>query len=522
MPGTFVAQSHTAIMQSAIPKKFLYPLFTFVVSMLITSTVLFLAYKSQLKYVQSLVSNLAEQQTENLAQALQSDLHFIGAGANFFHATDSEDWHQFSVFADELIASSDSLVSLQWMQRVSQQQLESHVSQVRQRFPEFSPYTVPKHGPKTLGYIMPNNEDIYIASDIYPRDEANLKLLGFYSSRTRFQLVLDGIRASGLPNVSDKVRLIQDGLDRSVKKEGLLVYHPVFKGDKQERLIGVVIGVIRTTRYFDGLIGRTASGEELLVKVTDMGFEAEDDPILYQSPHWEERQGFEISKKVVLPNREWIVDFKLANRVTNNDILVLQGVGLGGLVIACLLSYIVFLSVRDKEYLSILLDERTKELQFMVNHDSLTGVLNRRAFNDRLLDLVRNETVFTLVGFDIDKFKRINDSFGHVAGDEMLIHVANVVEQQLMPDDELVRMGGDEFCIVSTITEPNELFHYLNGIGRAVATSVHLYGDKRIQCTLSIGAAIRTSETEEEIQNKADSQLYKSKQAGRNCVSIAE
>ncbi|MDN3684558.1 hypothetical protein QW180_17085 [Vibrio sinaloensis] len=52
--------------------------------MLITSTVLFLAYKSQLKYVQSLVSNLAEQQTENLAQALQSDLHFIGAGANFF------------------------------------------------------------------------------------------------------------------------------------------------------------------------------------------------------------------------------------------------------------------------------------------------------------------------------------------------------------------------------------------------------------------------------------------------------
>ncbi|MDN3684559.1 hypothetical protein QW180_17090 [Vibrio sinaloensis] len=50
-----------------------------------------------------------------------------------------------------MIASSDSLVSLQWMQRVSQQQLESHVSQVRQRFPEFSPYTVPKHGPKNTG-----------------------------------------------------------------------------------------------------------------------------------------------------------------------------------------------------------------------------------------------------------------------------------------------------------------------------------------------------------------------------------
>lgn len=522
MLGTFVAQSHKAIMQSGIPKKLLYPLFTFVVCTFITSTVLYLAYQSQLKYARSLFSNLAEQQAENLSQALESDLHFIGAGANFFHSTKPDDWEQFAVFAKELLASSDTLVSLQWMQRVSKEQLESHVAEVRKRFPQFTPYTVPKHGPKTMGYVMPNGEDIYIASDIFPQDKANLQLLGFYSSRTRFQLILEGIQATGLPNVSDKVRLIQDGLDRNIKKAGLLVYHPVFKGGERERLIGVVIGVIRTTRYFDGLISRTATGEDLLVKVTDMGFEAEDDPILYQSPEWTSSRGLEVTKTVVLPNREWVVDFKLASRVTNNDTLVLQGIGVGGFVIACLMSYIVFLSVRDKEYLSILLDERTKELQFMVNHDALTGVLNRRAFSERILELVGNDAVFTLVGFDIDRFKRINDNFGHVAGDEMLIHVTRVVEQQLMANDELVRVGGDEFCILSTITEPNQLLHYLQGIGRAVASSSHLYGDKRIQCTLSFGAAIRVTESEEEILNKADTQLYKSKQAGRNCVSIAE
>ncbi|NOH80515.1 sensor domain-containing diguanylate cyclase [Vibrio sp. RE86] len=503
-------------------KKFLYPILTFFMTAIVTSYAVYFAYQTQHEHTVSLVDNLAEQQAENLQQIVESDLHFIGAGANFYHSTERADWDRFSVFADQLVAQSETLIGLQWMQKVEREQVESHIVQVRKTFPSFELYTVPKDGPKTKGYIMANNEPIFVASDIFPRNEQNIALLGFYSSRLRFQLVLDGLLATGEPNVSDKVRLLQDGLDRTLKKTGMLVYHPVFDINNEDELVGVVVGVIRTTKYFEGLVQRTGAEQDLLVKVVDMGFDAEDDPVLYQSEQWDETRGIEITKRVTLPNREWLVDFKLARDITDNDKLVLRWISIAGLVIACLLSYIVLLLVREKEHLAILLDERTKELQFMVDHDTLTGLYNRRAFNRILADLVQREQSFSLVGFDIDKFKMINDFFGHIAGDEMLIHVAKIVQEQLSEDEVFVRMGGDEFCIISPKTDSAELFRYLNNIGRIVATSVHQFGDEKIRCTLSIGAAIRVLDSEEEILQAADAQLYKSKQAGRNCVTVAE
>lgn len=491
-------------------------------TVIVTSYAVYFAYQTQHEYTVSLVDNLADQQAENLQQIVESDLHFIGAGANFYHSTERADWDRFSVFADQLVAQSETLIGLQWMQKVEKAQVESHIAQVRKTFPNFDLYTVPKDGPKTKGYIMPNNEPIFVASDIFPRNEQNIALLGFYSSRLRFQLVLDGLLATGEPNVSDKVRLLQDGLDRTLKKTGMLVYHPVFDINNEDELVGVVVGVIRTTKYFEGLVQRSGAEQDLLIKVVDMGFDAEDDPVLYQSEQWEETSGIEITKRVTLPNREWLVDFKLAREITDNDKLVLKWISIAGLVIACLLSYIVLLLIREKEHLAVLLDERTQELQFMVDHDTLTGLYNRRAFNRILADLVQREQSFSLVGFDIDKFKMINDFFGHVAGDEMLMHVARIVQEQLAEDEVFVRMGGDEFCIISPKTDSAELFRYLNNIGRIVATSVHQFGDEKIRCTLSIGAAIRVLDSEEEILQAADAQLYKSKQAGRNCVTVAE
>ncbi|MEF1186947.1 sensor domain-containing diguanylate cyclase, partial [Vibrio sinaloensis] len=94
-------------------KKILYPLIAFLATTLITSLLVYYSYKSQLKYSSALFNNLAQQQTENLSQVLTSDLHFIGAGANFFHATKPENWGQFHLFAEELVSSSDTLIGLQ-------------------------------------------------------------------------------------------------------------------------------------------------------------------------------------------------------------------------------------------------------------------------------------------------------------------------------------------------------------------------------------------------------------------------
>jgi len=509
-------------MQRFTQKKFLYPALTFIFTVLVTTYAVHFVYQTQVDHTVSMVNKLADQQAENLQQVVESDLHFIGAGANFYHSTERDNWSRFPVFAEELVSQSETLIALQWMQRVEEQDISRHITDVRGTFPGFELYTIPKDGPKTYGYIMPDNEPIYVASDIYPRNEANIGLLGFYSSRLRFQLVLDGLTATGEPNVSDKVRLLQDGLDKNLQKTGMLVYHPVFDIDNDQELIGVVVGVIRTTHYFEGLIKRTATEQDLLIKVIDMGFDAEDDPILYQSDAWDSTEGIEITKRVTLPNREWLVDFKLVNSVTDNERFVLTWITIAGFVIAALLSYIVLLLVREKEHLALLLDERTKELRFMVDHDSLTGLYNRRAFNRFLSDQVEREQTFALVGFDIDKFKSINDHFGHVAGDEMLVFVANTVQALLDEGDIFVRMGGDEFCIITATVDPDKLFAYLNNICRVVASSTHVFGENKIRCTLSVGAAIRMLETEEQILQAADAQLYKSKQAGRNCVTVAD
>jgi len=296
----------------------------------------------------------------------------------------------------------------------------------------------------------------------------------------------------------------------------------VFDLESNQDLIGVVVGVIRTTRYFDNLVTRTSAEQELLIKVTDLGFDAEDDPTLYESDGFAHSDGMLISKTVTLPNREWVIEFKLVERMTNNDLLVLKSVAIGGLAVACLFAYVVFLQVREKEHLSILLDERTQELQFLVNHDSLTGLFNRRAFSEQLHRNIIGKQEFGLAAFDVDNFKNINDSFGHVVGDEMLIHVARVVEKHLEPGDMFIRTGGDEFAILSSKSDRDAFYDYLRRIGEAVETSQLECGEHTVKCTLSIGGIIRTTESEEDALQKVDVQLYRSKHAGRNQVSVAE
>ncbi len=73
------------------------------------------------------------------------------------------------------------MIGLQWMQRVEREDLDAHIAKMRQTYPDYQIFTVPKDQPKTFGYILENNTPVYVATDIYPRTQANLSLLGFTS-----------------------------------------------------------------------------------------------------------------------------------------------------------------------------------------------------------------------------------------------------------------------------------------------------------------------------------------------------
>ncbi|MBY7788643.1 sensor domain-containing diguanylate cyclase [Vibrio fluvialis] len=496
------------------------PLSITCITLLFTVSVVSVAYLVQQRYTKTMFENLADRQVQSLQQFVNSDIHFIGSGANFFHSVSPMSWSRFRLYANELLKGSKSLIGLQWLQRVEEKNIPAYEAKMRKRYPDFSIYTVPEGGAIVPGYHL-DGKPIFVVTDIVPRTPANMGLLGFYASRERFELAVDYISTTTQPSVSDKIRLLQDGRDSSVPKDGLLIYHPVFD-QYRHHLLGVMVGVIRLSVYFDELVLKTAAEHQMALRVVDTGFDSEDDPVLYQSDNWQHGEGLQVTRRVELPNREWLVDFRLPQPLTQNDKWILIGLGIGGGMISLLLGFVSHLLIREKETLNTKLEERTKELRFMVEHDSLTGIFNRRAFN-RILDVyVRDQKPFTLVSFDIDNFKSINDRYSHLAGDQVLVAVTKTIETLLDPADIFVRTGGDEFSILCHVTEPEQLKSYLETIRRTVELSRFDTDYHQLSVSLSIGAAINEGYSEQELLQRADTMLYESKAKGRNQVSIAD
>ncbi|WP_337924435.1 sensor domain-containing diguanylate cyclase [Vibrio fluvialis] len=299
-----------------------------------------MAYLVQQRYTKTMFENLADRQVQSLQQFVNSDIHFIGSGANFFHSVSPMNWSRFRIYASDVLSGSKSLIGLQWLQRIEVQDIPAYEAKMAKR---------------------------------------------------------------------------------------------------------------------------------------------------YQNDKW-----------------------------------VLIGLGIGGSMIALLLGFVSHLLIREKETLNTKLEERTKELRFMVEHDSLTGIFNRRAFN-RILDVyVRDQKPFTLVSFDIDNFKSINDRYSHLAGDQVLVAVTKTIETLLDPADIFVRTGGDEFSILCHVTEPEQLKSYLETIRRTVELSRFDTDYHQLSVSLSIGAAINEGYSEQELLQRADTMLYESKAKGRNQVSIAD
>ena len=495
------------------------PLVVFSVSFLITVLCFILVALNQNRALNMNLDSFAKHQTLSLEAFIDNDVAYIGSGANFFYSNDPENWDKFDRFAQQTINGSKSLIGLQWMQKVTADQIAEHTAKMEAKYPSYRLFTIPKHEPKTYGYQL-DGEPAFIATDIYPNTEANDRVIGFYSARERFKLIVENIKQTRQANISDKVRLIQDGLTLDTPKTGMLVYHPVFEGES-DNLLGVVIGVVRTTYYFENLLASAVGDMDVYIRVTDTGFEAEDSPVLFETEGYEGATGHHITKTIELTNRNWKIDYKIDSCISFYGYLVLTGIALVGTTISLLLAYIVNMQIREKERLYRMLDKRTEELRFLANHDSLTEIYNRRAFNKMFDRAVKRNESLSLIGFDVDKFKSINDKFGHPAGDALLVHVIKLISVNLKEGDNLFRLGGDEFCIISSISEPEALDRYLQCILNTVSHSHCEHKGQQLSCTLSIGAAVHTNEDTEELLQKTDSMLYQSKLNGRNRVTIA-
>ncbi|WP_038869294.1 sensor domain-containing diguanylate cyclase [Vibrio jasicida] len=486
---------------------------------LVTAAMTYGALRLQQRYALTIFNTLADRQTQSIKFFVENDLEFIGAGANFFQTVSPSSWHKFSRYSEQIVRGSKSLIGLQWLQRVEKNDLKSYIKKMREQYKNFDIYTIPKGQDKKEGYILKDDSPIYVITDVFPKTEANLDLIGFYSSRERFDLVIRDIENNYRPAISDNVNLLQYRTSKTTEPTGILVYHPVFNSEKK-RLLGVMVGVLKSSVYFENLVVKTATESDLLIKVTDLGFDGHDRPTLFASKNWDYVESEPLSRIISLPNRNWLIEFKLSNSISTWDRTMLYSIAIFGLTISFLICYIVNLQINDKERLAVMLDSKTRELKEMAEKDSLTYLYNRRMFNLHLRKFIDGSTPFSLVGFDIDHFKKINDEYGHIAGDEAIIHITKMIKSKLRKRDLFYRTGGDEFCILTRLVQKEDLDKYLESLRLSVSESSFVVQGSRIPCTISIGAASYANETPADLYHKMDEQLYESKRKGRNSVSI--
>ena len=167
------------------------------------------------------------------------------------------------------------------------------------------------------------------------------------------------------------------------------------------------------------------------------------------------------------------------------------------------------------------------ELERLATTDSLTGLANRRRLFDCLEQEVyraqRYGTALSLVMFDIDHFKRINDSWGHATGDWVLCRIARETHQLLRKTDQAGRYGGEEFVVLLPETDLSEALLLAQRLSRRISdTVITPEHDAPMPVTVSVGvAALASDETGEELIHRADQALYRAKQNGRNRVETA-
>ncbi len=183
--------------------------------------------------------------------------------------------------------------------------------------------------------------------------------------------------------------------------------------------------------------------------------------------------------------------------------------------------------VQDAEQRIHSLEAKLQHMSELVREDQLTGSLNRRGLDDvferETARSDRRGTPLCIAMLDLDDFKRLNDTYGHLAGDAALKHLVKIVKETLRSMDVIARFGGEEFLIMLPETTVEAASQTMTRLQRELTKHFFMHDNEKVLITFSAGVALRVpNEDQAALVKRADRAMYQAKQSGKNRVVVAD
>lgn len=346
------------------------------------------------------------------------------------------------------------------------------------------------------------------------------------------RMAMEKARDSGMPTISGKVKLKVDGAEAA--PPGFIMYLPVYgRGlphdtllQRRSNLIGWVYASFHMNEFMASLYGENTPG--LAVTLHD-GTTISEKSLLHRSEtnpnDANDTQVIEANEYMVVAGHTWVLSLRtqktFSDRYGRN---ATTEIATAGCILSLLLAWLAWLLIHGRARALRFASKMTEEIRQMAQHDLLTGLPNRSLFNDRLGQELaraqRHRDSFALLFVDLDKFKLINDTFGHAGGDQALKWVANQLRANVRASDTVGRIGGDEFVVLlAQLSHSDTVIEVAEKLRSTLKQAIMLNG-REMLVSCSIGFAVYPQDGIDAValMKQADDAMYRAKAAGRDCV----
>jgi diguanylate cyclase (GGDEF)-like protein len=415
--------------------------------------------------------------------------------AAFFQVDGDVDGHEFDVVARSLL-DDGSLQGAAFVEKVPGRDRGPFERRYGVELTEPGPDGEPKQTATRHAVYYPVT---YAVAHI-PSDNVIGYDLGADSSRAPY---LARARDSGKPVSTPVLPLILGGI-------GVNIFQAVYRdgvptrtvAERRRALIGFTAGSFQVHDLASAALAAVSGSDQVQLQVGQERVLGPDGPLSDPA-----RASFHVA------DRTWLLIVRDPNRPSLALPLLLGGVGLA---LAALLGALVFVWSRE---------ERMQELEREASEDPLTGLKNRRRFNEDLRLAMararRERTMGALVMLDLDHFKLVNDTHGHLAGDHLIVEVAELLRRRTRESDVLARLGGDEFAVILPRCTLGEARLAAEAIAKEIRG--HQPDGEVEPVTASLGVAMfgdRPRTNINAIVSEADTAMYAAKEEGRDGVRV--